>query len=219
MQWWWKETDDRRRDANGVQCQSQMVCTPNLLHERFCETIPFNFRLCFWQTTVIIRSATRGHLSGKYIGVWTNNQSCSFSVEDRLLYLVFWLILSYLVLSYIVLSCPASSCVKAEETQSVAGARCYCVWILSVTVHSGRTKTVLRRQAWSGEQHRILLQTGQCLCQVLPSYTQQTLCSVSPHSQLCPVWLFFSPSYSLYLLYSFFLFRAGWLALESASRV
>lgn len=108
------------------------------------------------------------------------------------------------MLSYIVLSSPASSCVKAEETQSVAGARCYCVWILSVTVHSGRTKTVLRRQAWSREQHRILLQTGQCLCQVLPSYTQQTLCSVSPHSQLCPVWIFFSPSYSLYLLYSFF---------------
>lgn len=107
--------------------------------------------------------------------------------------------------SYLVLSCvrPASSCVKAEETQWVEEARCCCVCILSVTVHSGRTKAVLRRQAWSRE-HRILLQTGQCLCQVLPSYTQQTLCSVSPHSQLCPVWLSFSISHSLYLLSSFF---------------
>ena len=174
--------------------------------------MPVYFYLCFWQTTVIICTATRGLFVRKLLTL-----ALELTVD-----LVFGSILSYLALSYIVLSRPASSCVKAEETQSVAGARCCCVWILSVTVHSGRTKTVLRRQAWSREPHRILLQTGQCLCQILPSYTQQTLCSVSPHSQLCPAWLSFSASHSRYLLSSsffFFLFRAGWLPLESASRV
>lgn len=98
------------------------------------------------------------------------------------------------------------SCTEAKGTWSIGGTRCCAALILSVTVHPGWTKTVLRRQAWSRELHRILLQAGLCLCQVLPSYTQQTLCSVSPHSHLWPVCtplplcLFFSP---------FLLFRAG----------
>lgn len=112
---------------------------------------------------------------------------------------------------------PYSFCVKVEETQGAAGARCCCVRILGVTEHTQRTKTVLRKQAWSSE-HRIHLQTGQCCGQILPIFTQQTLCSVSPHSQLCPVCLFFYISHSLYLLL-FFLFQAGKLALESVTRV
>lgn len=61
----------------------------------------------------------------------------------------------------------SSSCTEAEGTRSVGGTRCCAALILSVTVHPGWTKTVLRRQTWSTEQHRILLQAGLCLCQVL----------------------------------------------------
>lgn len=153
------------------------------------------------ETTFIIHAATRGCLS----------KTCKHKCWNKGPKVIFpcpgLSCIGYSILPGPVSCCPALSrsvrlfLCDTEPT----GARCCCV-----DSQCGRTKTVLSRQAWSREQHRILLQTSQCLCQVLPSNTQQTLCSVSPHSQLCPVCLPFSPpSPTRLLLY----------AVDSASRV
>lgn len=144
--------------------------------------------------------------------------------------LVLWPMLSYLLLSYIVLSYPASSCVRAEETSSVAEPGvAVCGFSVSLCTVGGQ------RQYWGG-RHRAGSSTGY-------SYRLASVCanfSLHTHNRHCVQFLP-TPSFvlsgslfllsSIYLLssfllvlsffffLSFFLFRAGWLGLDLGSMV
>ncbi len=148
----------------------QIVYTPDLLLRRFCTPNLFTTTFAFDRQQSSF-AQPKGFASQENVNV-----SVSRLIQCSVLSCPIW-------------CCPTLSCLCCLLlclSKEHCKARCCCVWILSVAVHSGRTKTVLMRQAWSREQHRILLQTRQCLCQELPSYIQQTLCSISPHSLLCP---------------------------------
>lgn len=148
-------------------------------------------------------------------GVWGVRRS--FSVEDSPLYLVFSPILSYLG---VVLHCPVLSCLppvlkqRGHRALQGPGVAVYGFSVSLCTVGG-------QRQYWGGRQGAAQdTLTDRPVFVPSPPFmhTTDTVFSFSPLPALSCLALVLSLPFPLPPLL-FFLFRAGWLALESASRV